>query len=438
MKKILIVDDEKITLRMTQHILASQYETICVTSGLDAIEAYKHERPDMILTDLHMPQMSGFELQNTLQEQYAEHIPVMFMTADDSDEAEGKGFEAGAVDFIRKPFRADILLKRVENILKNVEQIQGLKAAAETDPMTGLLNKASSQQEIGAMCRESRGVLMMIDLDSFKLVNDIYGHSMGDKVLIRFAEIIRAAIRSNDIAGRMGGDEFIAFCQNVMDEKIIAEKTRYLNEELTKSAKEFMGEDMNIPLGASVGAVLAPEEGTDFLTLYKKADQALYAVKQNGKHGHSLFVDSDKIQESQNANVTNIEQEMMILGERSRGKGAYALNSDQFKLIYRFLSRVESNYQKGNKFILFSIIDKSDKEKAISKEVSEKFFETVCSSLRASDVVTGGGKNQVKVLLLESENMYCDMVVKRIIDNWKANDNEGKYAVTCEIEVIRQ
>ena len=116
MKKILIVDDERITLRMTQHILAQQYETICVTSGIEAIEKYKHERPDMILTDLHMPGMSGFELQNTLQDQYAEHIPVMFMTADEDEETEGKGFEQGAVDFIRKPFRADVLIKRVENI----------------------------------------------------------------------------------------------------------------------------------------------------------------------------------------------------------------------------------------------------------------------------------------------------------------------------------
>ena len=230
MKKILIVDDEKITLRMTQHILATRYETFCATSGSEAISIYKAERPDMILTDLHMPQMSGFELQSTLQEQYAEHIPVMFMTADEDDETEGKGFAAGAVDFIRKPFRADVLLKRIDNILKNVEQIKGLKAAAETDPMTGLLNKASSQAEIGDMCRECNGVLMMIDLDSFKLVNDIYGHNMGDKILIRFAEIIRAIIRTNDIAGRMGGDEFIAFCQNVTDEKIIEEKTRYLNE----------------------------------------------------------------------------------------------------------------------------------------------------------------------------------------------------------------
>lgn len=437
MKKILIVDDERITLRMTQHILAPHYETICVTSGAEAIEKYKHERPDMILTDLHMPGMSGFELQNTLQDQYAEHIPVMFMTADEDEETEGKGFEQGAVDFIRKPFRADVLIKRVENILKNVEQIKGLKAAAETDPMTGLLNKASSQTEIGAMCRDTRGVLMMIDLDSFKLVNDIYGHSMGDKVLIRFAEIIRAVIRANDVAGRMGGDEFIAFCQNVMDEKIIAEKTRYINEELLKSAREFMGEDMNIPLGASVGAVLAPEEGTDFLTLYKKADKALYNVKQNGKHGHSLFVESKSSSEETVSVPTDIGQDMMILGERSKGKGAFSLNADQFKLIYRFLCRVEDNYQVGNHYIVFTISPEDLEKNTIPAEIGDKFYDVVRESLRGSDVVSQNGKSHVRVLLLEAESINSDMVIRRIIENWKEKDPSGEYIVTYEMEMVR-
>ncbi|SEF95549.1 GGDEF domain-containing protein [Lachnospira multipara] len=82
--------------------------------------------------------------------------------------------------------------------------------------MTGLLNKASSQEEIDLLAKSNAGALMMIDLDSFKPVNDIYGHDMVDKVLIRFAEIIRSAIRSTDLAGRMGGDEFIVFCKNIL------------------------------------------------------------------------------------------------------------------------------------------------------------------------------------------------------------------------------
>ena len=115
--KILIVDDEKISLRMTQHILSSEYDTVCASNGRDAIEIYKTERPNLVLSDLRMPEIDGFELQKKLQDIYGKQIPFMFMTADKDDEAESKGFAIGALDFIRKPFRADVLLKRVFNIL---------------------------------------------------------------------------------------------------------------------------------------------------------------------------------------------------------------------------------------------------------------------------------------------------------------------------------
>ena len=437
MKKILIVDDQMITLKMTNHILASQYQTFCASSGSEAIELYRSEHPDLILTDLHMPEMSGFDLQNVLQEEFEENIPIMFMTADSSDENESKGFENGAVDFIRKPFRADVLLKRVANILQSVEEIRGLKKAAETDPMTGLLNKASSQDEIGVLVRTTPGVFMIIDLDSFKFVNDIYGHDMGDKVLIRFAEIIRSAIRASDIAGRIGGDEFIAFCQHINNEDVIAEKVRYINDELLKSALEYMGDDMRIPLGASVGAVCVPEEGTVFQELFKKADKALYSVKQNGKHGHAFYHDSSKVEHDESAVTTGILSEMAILAERSRERGAFALPYEQFKLLYRFLVRVESNYHKENRLIIFTIKSKESDE--INQELiyaTQRFYDTACSSLRASDVVTQRGKNQVMVLLLEANQVDSKMVIDRVVTNWQ--EAEKEYELTSEMEIIRE
>ncbi|MBQ7677170.1 MAG: diguanylate cyclase [Lachnospiraceae bacterium] len=427
-KKILIVDDQLITLKMTTHILDTRYDIICAMSGTEAIALYKKERPDMILTDLNMPQMSGFELQNTLQEMYAEHIPIMFMTADESEEAESRGFENGAVDFIRKPFRADVLLRRVENILQNLDKIAGLKRAAETDPMTGLLNKASSQSEIGMMCRETPGTLMMIDLDSFKLVNDIYGHNMGDKILIRFAEIIQSAIRATDLAGRMGGDEFIAFCQHVKEESVIAEKTAYINEELMKSAREYMGDDMTIPLGASIGAVCVPDEGTDFLTVYQKADRALYTVKQNGKHGYAIFREAAKTKEKMPVAKTDIAREMMILGERGRGRGAYRLPEEQFALIYRFLVRMESNYHKENRLVIYRPVDERAAEK------TEEFCDTVCRTLRASDVVTCREGKCVMILLMEMDNISCTLVLDRIAEMWAKNG--AGYQFSHEVAVL--
>ncbi|WP_026523148.1 diguanylate cyclase response regulator [Butyrivibrio sp. MB2005] len=436
MKKILIVDDEKITLGMTKHILDLDYETFCAKSGKDAIRIYKAERPDMIVSNLQMPDMSGFELQSTLQHQYAERIPVIFMTAAAEDEEiEIKGVDIKSINLIRKPFRADVLLDKVEEVFARVKKVRGNRVPTETDPMTGLYNKSSSQLEIGDMCREVKGTLMMIDIDNFKQVNDVYGHNMGDKILIRFAEIVRAAVRNNDIAGRMGGDEFIAFCQNVSSEEIIAGKDRFMNEELLKSAKEFMGEDMNIPLGVSVGAVMAPDEGTDFLTLYRKADKALAAAKQEGKHKHNLYVEDKKDKDGKENPVSDIEKEMLTLGESSMGKGAYKVSANEFKTIYRFLTRVGQNYQKENRLIIFTI-SPGEGSKKLGDAVS-KFNDSLCNSLRNSDVVTLSGKNKVELILLEAGALYCEMVIERVLENWKKLDPSEKFEVTYEVELIR-
>ena len=267
MRKILIVDDEKIMLRIASKILSKEYETLCANSGKEAVEIFRRERPDMVLSDLLMPGMDGYELHRILQEQSAEAVPIIFMTADESDESESRGFEIGAADYIRKPLKPDVLIGRVKNIFDRIEQIHGLTEAATVDQMTGLLNKTAVQREITKLCETSDGVLIELDLDSFKPVNDLYGHAMGDKVLIEFAALLKGQLNAGDVAGRTGGDEFIAFCREVHDERTIFKKARLLNGRLMKLARELMGSDVKIALGVSVGAVYVPDEGRDFATL---------------------------------------------------------------------------------------------------------------------------------------------------------------------------
>ncbi|MBR3050404.1 MAG: diguanylate cyclase, partial [Selenomonadaceae bacterium] len=258
MKKILIVDDMLVPLMITENMLAGQYETFIAQSAQEAMEIYRKEMPDMVLSDFRMPGMTGYEMQIALQNEFHREIPFMFMTADEDKEVESKGLDNGAMDLIHKPFEPKILLRRVSNILKTVGEIQDLKKTSSTDKLTGLFNKGSAEEELKKICKKSHGSLMMIDLDSFKLVNDLHGHAMGDKILIAFADILRAAMRSTDFIGRMGGDEFVAFCHGVSEESAIAAKTQFINEKITEAAKQLMGEDMNIPLGASIGCVLVP------------------------------------------------------------------------------------------------------------------------------------------------------------------------------------
>ena len=431
MKKIMIVDDEQVSLMMTENILSTQYKTVCASSGKEAIEVYHREHPDMVLSDLRMPGMSGYELQQNLQRETGLSIPFMFMTADRDDETESKGFENGALDFIRKPFRADVLIRRVGNILQTVETIQGLQRAVDTDPMTGLLNKASAQEEIGILCQKTQGTLMMIDLDSFKLVNDIYGHAMGDRILIRFADIIRSVVRSTDITGRMGGDEFIAFCEQVRDEQVIAKKARDINEQILASAKEFMGEDMSIPLGASLGCVFVPDEGTDFQDLFQKADKALYVVKQNGKHGFSIYSAHTHEKKGETSSETDLPHVHQILGERNQAEGAFVLPLENFRIVYQFLKRSSASYKKATRILLFSL-EKKREDAFSSEETSELFLSVLRSSLRQSDVVTQSSQNQFIVLLQEMTAVSTSLVVSRIQKNWQKMETESGYGISYE------
>lgn len=119
-KTILIVDDEEVTLTLTSGILSAQYDVYRALSAHEAIEMYDRFRPQMILSDLLMPEMNGFEMVKILQEKYGRRMPVIFMTASEDEEAEYEGLGLGAVDFIRKPLKADVLLKSVNKIMEHL------------------------------------------------------------------------------------------------------------------------------------------------------------------------------------------------------------------------------------------------------------------------------------------------------------------------------
>ena len=164
-----------------------------------------------------------------------------------------------------------------------------------------------------------------------------------------------------------------------------------------------MGEDMEIPLGVSVGAVFAPDEGTDFSELYKKADSALYEVKQNGKHGLSIYGTNNK-SSTIFAEVEKLSQMRMILAERNIGENAYFVDFENFKIIYRLLSRMAINNKKGLQLLQFTIK---------SENFSIAFKEELFKSLRRSDCITQSG-NKILVLFMEETQEKAETVKDRI------------------------
>ena len=433
-KKILVVDDSSFQQKMTSGMLAEIYETIRASSGEEALELYETERPDMILTDLVMPGMTGLELQQALSERYGKQtVPIMFITASEDEEDEFRSFEGGAMDYIRKPFTKEHLLWRVGSVVRQMERFEELRTVAEKDSMTGLFNKATAQRVLEDLCKRDAGTLMMVDLDNFKLVNDIYGHGMGDLVLIRFAEILRSVIRTSDVAGRMGGDEFILFCRDVKNEELIEQKAETINKMILTAAMELMGADMGIPLGASIGAVNVPEEGRDYAELFAKADKALYEVKQNGKHGFAIYHSEGVVgQEEEEETAATISTARKILNERNRHKGAYKLGIESFKAVYRFQMRSIENYQKSMALALFTL-----EGEGITDAAAEAFGEVLRHSLRRSDAYTKNGKSRYMAILTEVGDEETKHILERIMHNWE-NGEHSACEITYEIEMIHE
>lgn len=365
---------------------------------------------------------------------------MIFLSANAEEENEIRCMKGGILDYIRKPVKEDALLWRIANIMRNVEQVERLQHATEIDPMTGLFNNSYIRRVLADMCLRVSGMLMMVDLDSFKLVNDLYGHAMGDRVLIRFAEILKSVIRSTDVAGRVGGDEFLVFCRDIRGEAMVAEKTRQMNALILSSAREYMGEEMNIPLGVSVGAVQVPDEGRNFEELLRKADDALYHVKLSGKRNYFVFREgATRIEAERSQGGDSLTQLCAVLSERNRQPGAYKVSFDRFQTIFRYLVRTMENYHRPIELALFSLTAprNGNRKARVSSEISERFSETLGASLRRSDVFAQNGNGRFLVIFTDSDGENERVIMNRILNNWKNSGYEGTVKLSYETRVVR-
>ncbi|MCR5632857.1 MAG: response regulator [Eubacterium sp.] len=427
-KWIMVVDDDTANLKVAGSILSKNNMRVTALKSGKALINYISENgaPDLILLDIMMPEMDGFETLEKLRELEKEkelnETPVIFLTADEKSGTETKGFEVGVSDFVRKPFNPDVLLRRIDNVISMQSEMKSLKSEATLDKLTGFLNKAATSTALSKMCVEKSGCLMMIDLDSFKLVNDIYGHEMGDKVLISFANIIRETVPQGSKYGRIGGDEFVSFCRGVEDEEAVEDITRQLNEKLLKSAKEMMGEDMNIPLGTSVGAIMVPKHGNDYNSLLKLADKCLYIVKKNGKHSCSVY-SSDLFDTEDESDVQDINTLSEIMGERNIPNVAMQLDMEAFSYVFRYTTRYFLRNNINSCKVLFTLEQAEGADAECYKNCCDEFGNHIRESLRKSDLLTRSRYNQYYILLTDIREEFVTRVINNVIDDWNESYN---------------
>lgn len=294
----LIVEDEAVSRLILQRILQNQgYEVLVARDGQEGWEIFQREKKNiyLLVIDWMMPVMNGLELCEKIRKVETSHyVYIIFLSAKREKKDIVKGLKAGADDYLTKPFDEDELLSRISVGLKIIKLEQALKEAnqklyilATLDGLTKILNRRELlnrlKEELSRASRKRTPFyLFMLDIDHFKKVNDRYGHDAGDKVLIEIANRIKSRLRSYDVVGRYGGEEFLIGISKA-DKEIVKEIAERLRRCICE--KPFNINDKSLTVSISIGlAKIEPSRDVDLEAAIRKADAALYKAKQQGRN----------------------------------------------------------------------------------------------------------------------------------------------------------
>lgn len=285
--KILVIDDSPDALAVAQVRLAKEgVQIVCAEGGVAGLDAARSEKPDLVLLDLDMPDLSGFEVCRALKaDPELCMIPVLFLSGSSTPEDKVKGLDLGAVDYVTKPFDAFELRARVRAALRTKHLQDLLIEHASLDPLTELPNRRALmerlQREWARMQRYGGSLaFIMADIDHFKRVNDTYGHLVGDRLLREVARTIARECRDTDLPTRYGGEEFAIL---VPDET--AEGAAQLAERCRRKIEEIHLVANHQSLCATVSFGVADGTGLESpRALIQNADQALYEAKAAGRN----------------------------------------------------------------------------------------------------------------------------------------------------------
>ncbi len=331
--RILIADDHEDNVELLRARLEARgYTTLSAADGQEALDTAERERPDLILLDVMMPKLDGIEVARRLKANRAlPYMPIILQTALDSAEHTAEGLDAGADDYITKPFNFVVLEARVRTQLRMkalVEEVERQRneilQISRTDGLTGLDNRRHLEERLVEMFEHSKRLAepfacVMCDLDKFKSVNDTYGHQAGDAVLEQLAAILKREAREIDRVGRYGGEEFMLLLPGTQADAAVtfAERVRQAIE-----AHTFTFEGGTLQRTMSSGVAAWPHPGiatTD--ALVKAADDALYVAKESGRNRVVRFEGPDFLAHASAGAEANRRQDDRPAGDGGAGTG---------------------------------------------------------------------------------------------------------------------
>ena len=430
MKTILVVDDDKLNLSAARKVLSGEYKVIPVVRGTQVLSYLENEECDMILLDISMPEMDGFELLRKIRTmENGKDIPVIFLTADNDTETETRCFKEGAIDFIVKPFVPTVMQSRIGRALeleelrrgladkleKKTREVSDIRSKSYQDVLTGIWNRAYTENAVNEMIsQEKKGALFMLDMDNFKAVNDNYGHIAGDETLKVFAGTLKKFAGEGDILCRIGGDEFMIFVKGVTEKSELSSRAADI---ISDFQKKFAALSFEIECSVSIGIAQTPEDGLEFNKLYNSADKALYYVKQNGKNAYHFFSDKLQKEKSRAGKIVDLKYINSLMSRADDGQGAYFLDIDSFHHVYNFICRFVKRNEKDVQTVLFTVNEENQEIDVTEMElILETLEKAIYTSLRRSDVSTRYSSKQIVVILMDTDEVNGSMVADRILD----------------------
>jgi len=293
--RILIIDDDTSTLLELASILRSDYKIYTMKDGESALEKVGEIKPDLILLDIIMPEMSGFDVLKKLKEsELTKYIPVIFITVETDREIEIKGLSEGAVDYVHKPLNKSLVKLRINHQIQLLNQFRKIEHLSMSDHLTGLPNRRSFEMKIAEEWdRASRDQtplsVIMVDIDHFNKYNEKYGHQQGDTALEMISKLFLGVLkRPGDFAARWGGEEFIILLPNTITQGAydVAETVRQHVEDMIIPA--YNGAVTRLTVSAGVNT-RAPGQGSTIEKFISWTDMALYTAKNRGRNRVSVF-----------------------------------------------------------------------------------------------------------------------------------------------------
>lgn len=288
---ILIVDDMTTNILILSDLLKDEYDIKVAKNGEKAIEIVNSQNIDLILLDVEMPNLNGYEVCKILKaSDKTKNIPIIFITARSSETDEEKGLDLGAIDYVTKPFSKTIVKLRIRNHIKLKEKTNLLEQLSMYDSLTNIKNRRFFDEIFEKIYQETKRdktnlALIMIDIDHFKSYNDNYGHGKGDRALQEVAQSISNTLnRPNDLVARYGGKEFVALIKNISSEGLVTIANNILNSIGDLNIRHDFS-DVATRLTASMGiAHFDANNKASKIKILMAADENLYKIKNSGKN----------------------------------------------------------------------------------------------------------------------------------------------------------